>query len=200
MASRKSGDEQHRTLHAAAGTPGTSPGGSTPRRVPITDDLDEGRVSMGPESASPASAAGAPGSATPASGESRIIGGRDSWSNADGPGPQVMSADSLEGNEVVNLAGEGLGKIQDIMIDVQRGRIAYAVLSFGGFLGMGDKLFAVPWETLKLDADNECFVMDVDKERLQNAPGFDKDNWPSMADMQWARGVHSHYGTRPYWE
>lgn len=198
MASRNSGDDR-RTLQGAAGTQGTPSTGSTPRRVPITDDLDEGRVSMGPETGTPGSTAGA-SSSTEVGDEPRIVGGRDSWSNADGPGPQVMSADSLEGDEVVNLAGERLGKIQDIMIDVQRGRIAYAVLSFGGFLGLGDKLFAVPWEALKLDADNECFVMDVDKEHLQDAPGFDKDNWPAMADMQWARGIHSHYGKRPYWE
>jgi hypothetical protein len=74
------------------------------------------------------------------------------------------------------------------------------VLSFGGFLGVGDKLFAVPWRALKLDTDNKCFILDVDKDRLRDAPGFDKDHWPSMADTQWASKVHSYYGTRPYWE
>jgi hypothetical protein len=74
------------------------------------------------------------------------------------------------------------------------------VLSFGGFLGIGDKLFAIPWQALQLDPDNKCFVLDVDKEMLDNAPGFDKDHWPSMADPQWAELVHSHHESRPYWE
>ena len=87
-----------------------------------------------------------------------------------------------------------------IMLDVERGRIAYAVLSVGGFLGLGDKLFAVPWSALKLDTDRSCFVLNVDKERLENAPGFDKDRWPSMADEQWATEIHSYYGSRPYWQ
>jgi hypothetical protein len=85
------------------------------------------------------------------------------------------------------------------MIDVPSGRVAYAVLSSGGFLGIGDKLFAIPWQALTLDTDNECFVLDVDKERLENAPGFDKDHWPSMADQRWASDLHTYYGTRPYW-
>lgn len=193
MAKGKSGNQSDagRSLSAAPSGTGRLDTGAASRRIPITDDLDEGRVSMGPDT-TPAGAAG-PGGA-------QIVGGGDSWSNADGPGPQIMSADSLTGDEVTNSAGEDLGEIKDIMIDVQRGRIAYAVLSFGGVLGIGNKLFAVPWQALKLDADNKCFILDVDKERLKNAPGFDKDNWPSMADMQWALGVHSYYGARPYWE
>jgi len=130
--------------------------------------------------------------------QTRIVGGQDQ--DYDGPGPEIMAADTLEGDSVVNARGEDLGKIEDIMLDVQRGRIAYAVLSSGGFLGMGDKLFAIPWNVLTLDADRKCFVLDVDKERLENAPGFDKDHWPSMADMRWASEVHSFYGQRPYWE
>ena len=86
------------------------------------------------------------------------------------------------------------------MLDVPRGRIAYAVMSSGGFLGMGDKLFAIPWSALTLDTDNKCFVLDVDKQRLQDAPGFDKDNWPSTADPDFDSRVHSYYGARPYWE
>ncbi|QBQ55730.1 PRC-barrel domain-containing protein [Nitrosococcus wardiae] len=127
----------------------------------------------------------------------RVIGGED---NTNGPGPYIMAASTLEGDTVVNLEGEELGTITDIMVDVPKGRIAYAVLSFGGFLGMGDKLFAVPWNALILDAEDKCFVLKVDKETLKNAPGFDKGNWPTMADQRWATQVHTHYGTRPYWE
>ena len=116
-----------------------------------------------------------------------------------GPGPRIMSAGTLEGDEVINGSGEKLGTIDEIMLDVSSGRIAYAVLSAGGFLGVGDKLFAIPWNALTLDVDRECFVLDIDKEQLESAPGFDKDHWPSMADLSWAQSVHSYYGTTPYW-
>jgi sporulation protein YlmC with PRC-barrel domain len=126
----------------------------------------------------------------------RIVGGEGDTS---GPGPEVMAADTLEGDKVLNRRGEDLGTIEDIMIDVQRGRVAYAVMSCGGFLGMGDKLFAIPWNALTLDANRHCFVLDADKERFEKAPGFDKDHWPSMADNSWASQVHDFYGVRPYW-
>ncbi len=116
-----------------------------------------------------------------------------------GPGPQVMAAATLTGDDVVNPAGDTLGEISDIMIDVRSGRVAYAVMSAGGFLGMGDKLFAIPWHALTLDADRKCFILDVDRERLDKAPGFDKDRWPSMADERWATEVHQFYGQDPYW-
>lgn len=126
-----------------------------------------------------------------------IVGSRD---DNDGPGPEIMAADTLEGDEVVNSRNEKLGDIKDIMIDVPRGRVAYAVLAAGGFLGIGEKLFAIPWSALTLDADRKCFVLDVDAERLKNAPGFDKDHWPSMADTTWASEVHHYYGQRNYWQ
>jgi sporulation protein YlmC with PRC-barrel domain len=117
-----------------------------------------------------------------------------------GPGPKVMASDTLEGDEIVNIAHEKLGTLQHIMIDVPTGRVAYGVLSFGGFLGMGDKLFAIPWRALRIDPPNHRFILDVDRETLKNAPGFDKDQWPSMADEQWAREVHAYYHARPYWD
>ncbi|VVE34595.1 photosystem reaction center subunit H [Pandoraea horticolens] len=117
----------------------------------------------------------------------------------DGPGPSVMAADTLDAEDVVNPAGENLGKIKHIMLDVQHGTIAYAVLSFGGFLGMGDKLFAIPWHALQLDVGNKRFILGIDKEALRKAPGFDKDCWPSMADLHWAEQVHAYYTVDPYW-
>ena len=114
-----------------------------------------------------------------------------------GPGPALMGADTLIGDSVVNAADEDLGDIKEIMLDMQTGQVAYAVLSFGGFLGMGDKLFAVPWQALHLDTVNKRFVLDIEKERLQTAPGFDKDAWPDMADAQWAQHIHTFYGTDP---
>jgi len=137
-------------------------------------------------------------STTRASGGAQIV-GDDRRTTADGPGPEVMDAATLIGDSVVNDAGDDLGKIEAIMLDVTTGRIAYAVLSFGGFLGMGDKLFAIPWSALTLDTDQECFILHVPKERLENAPGFDKDHWPSMADPTWASDLHSYYNTTPYW-
>jgi sporulation protein YlmC with PRC-barrel domain len=131
------------------------------------------------------------------SGGASIIGGRGS---SEGPGPEVMDAATLIGDPVVNANDEDLGKVEGIMLDVQSGRIAYAVLSFGGFLGMGSKLFAIPWSALTLDTEEKRFILDVPKEKLENAPGFDKDHWPSMADQSWASDLHSYYGVAPYWE
>lgn len=115
--------------------------------------------------------------------------------NTSGPGPALMGADTLLGNDVYNKQGDDLGDIKEFMIDMASGRVAYAVLSFGGLLGMGDKLFAVPWSALALDTENKRFTLDVTKESLKDAPGFDKDRWPAMSDKDWARGVHKFYGT-----
>jgi hypothetical protein len=114
-----------------------------------------------------------------------------------GPGPALMGADTLIGDGVVNGDDDDLGDIKEIMLDMQTGQVAYVVLAFGGFLGMGEKLFAVPWQALHLDTTNHRFVLDVEKERLKHAPGFDKDAWPNMADIAWATEVHSFYGTDP---
>jgi sporulation protein YlmC with PRC-barrel domain len=113
------------------------------------------------------------------------------------PGPALMGADTLMGNDVYNADGEDLGEIKELMIDMASGRIAYAVLSFGGLLGMGDKLFAVPWAALTLDTTNKRFTLKVPQSALKDAPGFDKQHWPTMSDRAWASGVHRFYGT-PY--
>ncbi|QYF92094.1 PRC-barrel domain-containing protein [Massilia sp. PAMC28688] len=113
----------------------------------------------------------------------------------DGPGPALMGADTLIGDNVVNAQDENLGDIKEIMLDMRTGQVAYAVLAFGGFLGLGEKLFAVPWQALQLDTVNKRFVLNVDKDRLQNAPGFDPDAWPDMSDMGWSSQVHAFYGT-----
>jgi len=112
---------------------------------------------------------------------------------------RVFSAGVLVGDSVRNRSGEDLGTIEEIMIDMQSGRIAYAVLSFGGFLGIGDKLFAVPWRSLELNTAEREFILDLDKQTLENAPGFDKDAWPDMADPLWSKELHAHYGRSPHW-
>jgi sporulation protein YlmC with PRC-barrel domain len=118
-------------------------------------------------------------------------------SSSEGPGPELMGADTLLGNDVYNDKDESLGEIREFMVDMASGKIAYAVLSFGGLLGMGGKLFAVPWSALTLDTANKRFTLNVPKDTLKDAPGFDKENWPSMSDQTWAAGVHKFYGA-PY--
>ena len=115
-----------------------------------------------------------------------------------GPGPALMGAHTLLGNDVVNGEESDLGDIKEIMLDMRTGRVAYAVLAFGGFLGIGEKLFAVPWQALQLDTEHHRFVLNVPKERLVSAPGFDKHHWPDMEDLSWQESIHDFYGTDMY--
>lgn len=114
--------------------------------------------------------------------------------------PEVLSASTLINTPVVNNAGEDLGKIEELMLDLSSGRVNYAVLSFGSFLGMGGKFFAIPWEALTVDRVKKKVVLNVDKKVLENAPGFDKDNWPKTTDHTWLVDVYEYYGYRPYWD
>jgi hypothetical protein len=111
-----------------------------------------------------------------------------------------VKATKIIGDKVVNRAGEDLGKIEELMLDPEMGRVAYAVLSFGGFLGMGEKLFAIPFEALKLEAGHNQFSLDIAKDKLKNAPGFDKDHWPKTADRAWGTSIYTYYGYKPYWQ
>jgi sporulation protein YlmC with PRC-barrel domain len=111
-----------------------------------------------------------------------------------------IKASKIIGKDVVNSMREDLGDIKEVMIDPVTGRIAYAVLSFGGFLGLGEKLFAVPFTALAYDYDEGEYILDVTKERLKNAPGFDPLEWPSMAEEKWNRDMYRFYEKPPYWE
>ncbi|TWT73425.1 PRC-barrel domain protein [Posidoniimonas polymericola] len=111
-----------------------------------------------------------------------------------------LSAGTLIGDKVNNRAGDNVGSVKEIMIDLNSGRISYVVVSVGGFLGIGDKLFAIPWKALEVDTDNHALLFDVSKEQLEQAPGFDQDDWPDMADPKWGQAVHAYYKTKPYWE
>jgi len=111
-----------------------------------------------------------------------------------------VKASSIIGTNVVDAKDENLGDIKEVVIDPRTGRVAYAVVSFGGFLSMGEKLFAIPFSAFKYnEAENE-YVLDVSKERLKAAPGFDPNHWPSMAEEKWNRDVYSYYERPPYWE
>ncbi len=126
--------------------------------------------------------------------------------------PQILLARDLIGRSVTNPQNENIGKIEDVVVR-PNGEIGFAVLSFGGVMGVGEKLFAIPWSLLKTGdpmlkdstdpaaadaaykrADNVKIVLPIDKERLKNAPGFDKKNWPSLASADWTREVDAYYG------
>ena len=111
----------------------------------------------------------------------------------------TLSAKSLIGARVVNLKNENLGKIEDLVIEPEDGRVTFAILSFGGFLGMGEKLFAVPLQAMKTSTEDRTFVLEVDKERLKNAPSFDSDRWPDMNDRAFSSTVYKYFGYQPYW-
>lgn len=106
----------------------------------------------------------------------------------------LISASTLSGDDVKNAQGENLGHVKDIMLDTTNNRVAYYVLSFGGLFGMGDKLFAIPPEAMKLNMDDKCFILNIDKDRLQDADGFDKDRWPDMADPTFRSKLYQRYG------
>ncbi len=108
---------------------------------------------------------------------------------------RLLSSSTLVGTSVENATGDNLGQIEDLMINWKEGKVAYAVLSFGGFLGIGDKYFAVPLESFKTspDPDRNVLVLNESKERLKNSPGFDKDHWPSTADNVFTEKVYKHY-------
>ena len=121
----------------------------------------------------------------------------------------VVSASKIIGEAVVNRQNENLGKIHELVIDAKEGRVAYAVLSFGGFMGMGNKLFAMPWSAFEFAKPEERafgydeykLMLNVDKKILEKAPGFDEDaKWPDFADRTWGSSIHKYYGYAPYWK
>lgn len=112
----------------------------------------------------------------------------------------VKAKDEVIGVEVKNNSAEDLGKIYEVMLDKDSGRVAYVVLESGSFLGIGGKLFALPWKSIHYDTNQNCFILNVDKEKLKNAPGFDKDNWPDMADRTWGQSISDYYGSKSYWD
>ncbi len=120
---------------------------------------------------------------------------------AAGSGAEVLSAAALIGIPVVSAPGEeDLGRIEELMIDLESGQVGYAILAVGGNLGMGDKLLAIPWKLLQLDSEQMRFHFTVEAEKLRQAPGFDKNSWPRMGDRQWGLEIHRYYGQPPYWE
>jgi len=113
----------------------------------------------------------------------------------------VVLASKIIGEAVINRQNESLGKIHELVIDAKDGRLAYAVLSFGGFIGMGNKLFAMPWTAFEFANTENKLILNVDKKKLEGAPGFDKNaKWPDFADRNWGDDIYKYYGYEPYWK
>jgi sporulation protein YlmC with PRC-barrel domain len=112
----------------------------------------------------------------------------------------VVAASRIIGETVVNLQNEDVGKIYELVIDAKKNRVAYVVLSFGGFMGMGNKLFAMPWEAFTFSATENKLILNVDKEKLKSAPGFEKDDeWPDFSDTAWGESIYNYYDYVPPW-
>lgn len=114
--------------------------------------------------------------------------------------PDLQPVGLLIGESVANPAGETLGSIEEIMIDAHDGVIAYAVISSGDPYEREDRLFAIPWQSLRHDPDSGLFLLDADRDKLAAAPGFERGSWPQMADRGWAEEIHQYYGQVPYWQ
>jgi sporulation protein YlmC with PRC-barrel domain len=107
----------------------------------------------------------------------------------------VISSDRVEGTSVYNADGEKLGSIDDLMIDKVSGQVRYAVLEFGGFLGMGTDRYPLPWDMLKYDTEFEGYVVPLDKSRLEKAPRYGQNDIPDYTS-EYARSVNDFYGVR----
>jgi sporulation protein YlmC with PRC-barrel domain len=112
--------------------------------------------------------------------------------------PLFLTARTIKGGKVINMAGEHLGKIEDIMIDLENGRVAYSVLSVGGFRCFGNKLFAVPCEALSVRPHKQALVFDVAKKILKETEDFDKDDW--LRTREWLVNIYTCYGYKSYWQ
>lgn len=112
---------------------------------------------------------------------------------------KLLPTSSVLGEIVKNRQGEQLGEVKDIVVDLEYGCVAYALLSFGGFLGLGKKLFVVPWNAMTF-CDDDGFCIEMERSKLEHAPGFNRDEWPDVSDRRWGAEVHRYYKVTPYWE
>jgi hypothetical protein len=110
----------------------------------------------------------------------------------------LIAADKVQGTNVYDLAGEKIGSVDDIMIDKASGRAIYAVMSFGGFLGLGEKYHPLPWATLKYDPQKGGYVVNIDKKRLEGAPNYDQGSEFAWTP-KYGREVDDYYGVPTYW-
>ena len=111
----------------------------------------------------------------------------------------LISAHRVNGAEVYNTAGEKLGKVEDVAIEKVSGKVAYAILSFGGFLGLGERYYPVPWSLLDYDVDKGGYVVPLDKAQVENAPSFEARDLGGWSDVLSREGIFGYYGVVPYW-
>ncbi len=112
----------------------------------------------------------------------------------------LISADKVEGTAVYNREGDKLGSIHTVMIDKVSGKVAYAVMSFGGFLGIGDRYYPLPWDVLTYDTSQGGYVVDRDQSMLEGAPTYGTSETPNWGDPGWNQQVHDYYGARRWWD
>ncbi len=123
-----------------------------------------------------------------------------SLDDTNNPSGNLIAANQVQGTSVYDTKLEKLGSIEDVMIDKATGRIAYAVLSFGGFLGIGDRYYPLPWEKLSYNQEVAGYIVDIDRKILEGAPSFTDKAAVSWYDDAWGRDVYSYYGVHPYWD
>jgi len=119
------------------------------------------------------------------------------WQEAQGPGPAVVGAEILQGQTVENLAGEPLGRVERVIVDLACGRLAYLVLELTAF--EGGALCAVPWPAIRVDPKDSRLRIALSPDDFHQAPTFAPEHWPSMTDERWVQEVHGFFGSRPYW-
>jgi hypothetical protein len=112
------------------------------------------------------------------------------------PNHMLISSNDVEGTKVYGTDREHIGEIDHLMIDKLSGKVTYAVMSFGGFLGLGHSHYPIPWNALKYDTELEGFVTGITESRLNDAPEFTDDSW---SDRRWEENIHRHYDAPPYW-
>ncbi|WP_454783555.1 PRC-barrel domain-containing protein [Legionella sp. WA2022007384] len=103
----------------------------------------------------------------------------------------IVRTEDVKGKDVKSPELESLGEIEEIVLDKFTGEARYVVLSFGGFLGLGEKYFAFPWKSISYNPDEECFILNINKSKLKKEYGFDKDHWPDMAT--WPKTIDAYY-------
>ena len=111
----------------------------------------------------------------------------------------LIAGARVAGTDVYNTAGDHLGEIYDVMLDKQTGKVAYAIMSFGGFLSLGEKYHPIPWSVLDFDTDRGGYIVPLTKEKLEAAPMYDSEGEPDWEDKAYGKRVHDYYGTMPYW-
>lgn len=111
----------------------------------------------------------------------------------------LISSDRVEGTNVYNGQGDKLGSVDCVMLDKQQGKVAYVVMSFGGFLGIGEKRHPLPWQTLAYDEEKDGYVVNLTKDQLEKAPTLDRGDYDRLKDRVYGASIYSHYGQTPYW-